>query len=344
MTGATWLAIGSLLAAVSPGRDHLSIERCDVDAAEVKRLLRIELDAEILDSAAANVPTASIRCDGARATLAFRSKQRAIDLEKIDPRARPRLIALAIAELAAPKPTPPPPAPPETPSIPERSYEPPAYEPPPDPPPPIEAAPPPPPVAPPPPPPAPEPPPAAIVETPPPIDTSTAPFDLHFAASVMGGITLFTADAPPTFGARAVLEIAPSAFGARFDAGAYYGSKSVDLGSVSLLIADAGLSAFGRFTGGIVLFDVSAGVRAGFARVRGTPVDPNVTDGATITGAWVGPFLGGRSTFRLGVVLIAADVEAGLVIRPVVGRAEGVAVAAADGAWFGFHLGIGLEP
>jgi hypothetical protein len=180
----------------------------------------------------------------------------------------------------------------------------------------------------------------------PPQETATATdaFDLHFGASVLGGLTLFTSEGPPTFGGRAAVEIAPSSFGVRLDAGAYFGAERVDLGEVSLLIAGAGLSGFLRFTTSVVVFDLGAGARVGFARVRGSPGDPSAIEGDTITGVWAGPFLGGRSSFRLGPVLIAAEVEAGLVVRPVVGSAAGTTLVAADGAWFGFHLGVGLEP
>jgi hypothetical protein len=181
----------------------------------------------------------------------------------------------------------------------------------------------------------------------PPATTSTVT-DLHFAASVTGGLLLFTSPGPPAFGGRATIEIAPIAFGARLDAGAYFGSESVDLGDVSLLLADVGLSGFGRFGGDVVLFDIGVGARVGIARLRGRPsegqVETQAFEGATLTGAWAGPFLGGRATFRVEPLLIVADLEAGLVIRPVVGNAEGTTVVSADGAWFGFHLGLGLEP
>jgi hypothetical protein len=340
MTGATWLAIGLLTAAPEP--ITLSIDRCShLDTAEVKRLLAIELSAELVEGDG----DASIRCEETRVHLAYRTKTRTLDLARTDARAQPRLIALALAELAV-TPVPPPPRPPETPSIPERVELPvePPVEPPLDPP--IAPEiPPPPPVTPPPP---PEPPPAPPALTAaPPVTTSTAT-ELHFAASVTGGLMLFTSPGPPAFGGRATVEIAPIAFGARLDAGAYFGSESVDPGSVSLLLADVGLSGFGRFGGDVVLFDVGVGARLGFARLRGSPDasegQPGAIEGATLTGAWAGPFLGGRATFRLEPLLIVADLEAGLVIRPVVGNAEGTTVVSADGAWFGFHLGLGLEP
>jgi hypothetical protein len=445
---------------------YLEIERCPaISTQEVKRLVRIELDVELAEAPGLGVPWASIRCEGARAILTYDSAERRIDLAKVDPRAQPRLLALALAELAAPPkadpppkegaPKAPPPAPPkegapkappqaprddEGPSAPAQPNAPPS-EGPASPPPkkpseggtqpktpptgdrPLQPAPKSPPsdgetslapksppsdgetsLAPKTPPsdgaasPATPRPPASVApgdlprvgaDTPPPARsaaiapaggaaaeppasrpltgeraaapppppavapatlhttataTAGAPLDLHFAASVLGGLTLFTADGPPTFGARASIELAPSSFGARVDLGAYFGSESVAQGDVSLLLVGAGLTGFGRFGGSLFLFDIGAGARAGFARITGTPTDPSALAGATVSGAWAGPHLLARATLRLGALLLAAEIEGGLVIRPVVGRASGLPIAAADGAWFAFHLGVGLEP
>ncbi len=338
--------VGSLLILLlsAHGELYLEITPCPgVSTKEVQRLVPIELDVSLADAPNVGVPWASIRCEGTKAILTYDRAQRTIDLAKIDPRARPRLLALALAELASPPP--PPPHAEETPAI-VIPLPPPDLRPPPpssiEPPPRIE--PPPPEIAPPPPPPP-------KVEPPPPVTvhaaaTSTpAPTSLHLAASVMGGAQLFTAGGPPTFGGRAAVEIAPSAFGARLDLGAHFGSEHVELGDVSLLAVAAGLSGFGRFEGGsIVAFDVGAGARVGFARIDGSPSNPASTEGSTVSGTWAGPFLQLRATFRFAPLLVTAEVEGGLVIRPVVGNAEGTAVAAADGAWFGFHLGVGLEP
>ena len=324
MTGAIGVLLLSAFAATANGQLHLEVDRCPAAPAdEVARLVQIELDVELVETAGLGVPWASIRCEGTRAHLTYDRAERTIDLKTIDPRARPRLLALALAELASssrPRPRPPP-APYErevTPSIPPRS----------EPPPPVKTS-----TATPPP-----PPPAPLTRT------ATPSAALHVAASALGGVTLFSGAGPPGFGGRAALELAPATLGGRIDVGAAFGSGKTELGTVSVLLAGVGISGFGRFTGGLVVFDVGAGLRVGFARITGTPRDPSAHDGGTVSGPWTGPFLDARSTFHFGPLQLVAELEGGLVIRPVIGRSDGVPVAAVDGAWFGFHLGLGLEP
>lgn len=248
------------------------------EADEIQRLARMELSAA--------EGAASIRCEGDRAVLTYGERTRSVDLGPVAPKARARLLALALAELANQVEPPPPPVSPPAPAT------------------------------------------GAKVDA---------------SVEILGGFATFSAASPFSFGGRAGFEVAGGGrFGGRLDLGASFGSGSIPGGRASMLAVAGGITGFARFPAGALEIDLGAGGRVGWIRLAGAPEDPEATAGATVAGVWGGPHAAARLALPLDTLALLIDLEAGLVLRPVVGRAEGAPAIAADGAWFAVHAGAGF--
>ena len=88
-------------------------------------------------------------------------------------------------------------------------------------------------------------------------------------------------------------------------------------------------------------FDAGPGVRAGLARLDGSPSDSARTRGVTLAGTWAGPvvYLGGG--VRLWHCVISVGAEAGYVLRSVSGQIEGGSPVSIDGPWVAGSVGLG---
>lgn len=253
---------------------QVTVDGCD-DGAEIERIAAIELGSD--------PKPASVRCAGSLALLQLGDRTRSIDLSSVDVKARPRLVALTLAELASTS--------------------------------------------------------VAIGTDP---DPKRA-IEVDYRAEILGTFLAFTAASPPSFGGRAAFTLSLfSSFGGRIDVHTAFGSEAVPLGRASLLTAGAGLSAFGRIVLDPVEIDLGAGGRAAWARLAGSPSDPAAIEGATISGAWSGPFIEAR--IAVGFARFAATIafELGLVVLPISGQVAGETVIAADGAWVSISLGVGF--
>src|SRR6185503_4084518 len=84
----------------------LQIDGCDTDS-EIRRIVAIELDTNVIATADADRTRATVTCQGSLAVLRIEnptnheSLSRTIDLESAMPKARARLVALAVVELIA---------------------------------------------------------------------------------------------------------------------------------------------------------------------------------------------------------------------------------------------------
>lgn len=195
----------------------------------------------------------------------------------------------------------------------------------------------------PPPPPPSRPPPAPPPPAPPPVADRGGP-DIEAAVEILGGLATFSAKSPFSFGGRAGFEVTSTGrFGGRLDVGATFGSGGIPGGSASMLALAGGLTGFVRLPAGALDVDVGAGGRLGWVRLSGEPEDPGASSGADVSGIWGGPHAAARLSIPFEALAFLLDLEAGLVLRPVVGRAEGTPVIAADGAWFAVHAGARFD-
>jgi hypothetical protein len=93
------------------------------------------------------------------------------------------------------------------------------------------------------------------------------------------------------------------------------------------------------------------GVRFGWSQVIGIPTVPPTAcaapgcdlSGEALYGLWFGPLLSGRVAFILpSAVVFSANVEGGLVTRPVIGTdSSGAAIFGYDGPWLGGGIALG---
>jgi len=119
-------------------------------------------------------------------------------------------------------------------------------------------------------------------------------------------------------------------------------SAAPGFGSVTADAFSAGVALLAHRQLGPVSVGAGPGLRAGVARFGGVP-ESDLVQGAAVTGGWAGAQLTAAARLDVGWLAIELGVEAGLVFLPVVARAGGVRVAAAEGAWLAALLSAGVS-
>ncbi|MBL9037298.1 MAG: hypothetical protein JNG84_02175 [Archangium sp.] len=133
-------------------------------------------------------------------------------------------------------------------------------------------------------------------------------------------------------------------WGVAFDVGAERADVARVAGRVALDSASLSLSAARWFQPLEALHvSVSGGARLGVARVVGQPGDDGATLGGTVAGVWAGPRLGGDIGWKLGPVVLGAGVEVGYAIGRVTGEVAGERPVGIDGLWVETRLTVGYR-
>jgi len=312
LSGGGRVALG-IEAAGEPRRVAIRVVGCEPELAhEAQRILAIELRATLVDAASeSGVTRATVACGGGVANISVvdptlgKAVERSVAFTDTPPKARARLLALAVAELVVAsgselESTPLPPAPPPTPPATPASERPAARA-------------------------------GGVAAGP--VELA-ALFDLRLLASrdwLLGG------------GARAAARLSPLFF-VQADAlldyaqlGRVSGSVAVTMPSLSLAIGAS------KDIGPALCPAISAGVRAGYVWMNGTPAGTAAT-GSHQQGPWLGPELllqvSAWASERVHPVL---GVSAGAYLVGVRGTIDGDRAVEAVRFWGGISAGLALR-
>ncbi len=318
------LVLGSVLwcssaRADSHPRVQLEIDGC-VDAShdEIRRVVSVELGALLSGAGEATTDRtrASVGCDGAVVVLRVddpitgKSLSRTVDIGSAIPRARARLVALAIVELisaswtelgvnAQPQ---------DLPSDPRPTLE---------------------------------PRPAVLESLQPQTDRLVVS---PYRVSLLGGGLKFFAKTDLLVGA--VLRVAhdrSAPIGWMVDAQAHRGSESTSLGQVFTDVIGVGLVAVVHHAWARSSTHVGGGVRGGAVRLSGVPTAMMGVQGSRFWAPWIGPLVLGN--VELAVThrfTVDVTLEGGYVVSPVGGLVSDRREVAVDGAWLEVHVGVGV--
>lgn len=342
-------ALGLLLAAQPAWAEpraappvHLQLDGCVEAQAAVRRLFLIESDARLVPAAEAGATAVSARCPEGGGPLELRvddpltgkSLRRGIDLAAARPRARPRLLALALAELLfaswtelelQPTPALPPTLPPEAPA---------------------------------PAPPPPRPTPAAADAADAAREAARAVLRRRVPGLARSGLRLTARGAGQLFVqggallAGAAMQLGGDhgrRLGWSFDAAYLTARTSGSLGTLSTDAINGGLSLLfqhGIDRGALRLgLRAGGGLRAGAVRLSGVPASGARAEGASFWAAQVGPT--GVLSGSLGLprrLVLDLQIEGGYLLTPAYGLIDGAQAVALAGPWLGLQLGIGVTP
>jgi hypothetical protein len=325
VTARLGLAIALVLAsarahAAEHPRVQLEIDACvDASRDEIRRVVAVELGALLADAAepAADRTRARASCEGAVVVLRVddpitgKSLSRTIDVGGAIPRARARLVALAIVELISaswtelevnPRPEVPPSGP--RPSLEARL--------------------------------------AALESVRAHADRSAGLSRIR--VSLVGGGMKFFAKTGLLAGAG--LQVARDTagpFGWAVDAQAHHGSEATSLGRVDTDVLAVGAVAVVHRTWSRASVHLGAGVRGGAAQLSGVPDPMMAVRGSRFWAPWLGPLA--RGSVEIGVgnrITLGAAIEGGYVVSPVGGLVSDRREVAVDGAWLLVHVGVGM--
>jgi hypothetical protein len=300
-------------------RVALEVDPCvDAPADEIRRVVSIELGALLSDASdtSPDRTRATITCDGAVARLRVddpitgKSLSRAIDLGASIPKARARLVALAVVELisaswteleANPEPRVPPSGP--RPSIEARD--------------------------------------AALATV---LARTGGRDEDRFRLEVVGGGLKFFSGTAVLAGGGLRLTRDESRLAWTVDLQAHHGTESVSLGRVSTDVTSVGAAVVARQAWSRWTLRVGGGARGGAVRLSGVPDATMGAQGRTFWAPWIGPLASGDVelvvTSRL---VIDARVEGGYVVSPVGGLVSDQRAVAVDGAWLSVGIGAGMS-
>ena len=124
-------------------------------------------------------------------------------------------------------------------------------------------------------------------------------------------------------------------------------SVPVSLGTADILLTSAGASALAGVGLGPLAWESGIGVRAGFARISGTPANAlsHSVQSGTVLEPWGGPFLTTRLAAGAGRhISFLLGLEGGYAWGTVVGRVDGATEVAITHFWTGLSLGLGWSP
>jgi hypothetical protein len=304
-------------------RVELVLDPCvDAPHEDIRRVVAIELGALLTDAGDAGrsgAPTdrtrATVTCDGAVVLLRVddpltgKSLSRTVDLGAAIPKARARLVALAVVELISaswteldvnPQPRVPPSGP--RPSLAARD--------------------------------------AALA-------TVRAQTDRRDAAplrilAIAGGMKFFSGTALLGGGGLRASHDGQS-LGWSIDGQVHHGTSRVSLGEVSTDVVDVGAAVTARQTWSRWSLRLGAGARGGAARLSGSP-DPSAgTQGKKFWAPWIGPLALGRVELVVTDRLVLdVGIEGGYVVSPVGGLVADRREVAVDGPWMAVDVGVGM--
>jgi hypothetical protein len=285
---------------------------------EVRRILAIELGALLGDPSAAATDCTRVTVDRANALVRVRvddpitgkSLARTIDLLGAAPKARSRLLALAIVELVSaswvelelnPQPKVPPVGPPTSPELRAAAL--------------------------------------AIVRH----HARPRPIDKTRLAAVGGVLGFFSGPGAIGGGGVQVGRDHARHLGWVADLQAHHGSAAVMLGRVSFDVLSASAALVAHLDWSRVTIRLGGGLRGGAAYLQGKPSDPRTARGGALWAPWVGPMvhasLGVTATRWL---FFSVALEGGYVLTPVGGLVGGTPATALAGPWLGLQLGAGI--
>lgn len=293
----------------------LTVDACvAVDSTDVRKLVEIELHTTVVDDGLTKV---AARCRDNVVELTVvdpvtgKSLVRSIDVMAAAPKARARLLALAIAELVSaswteletnPTPAVPPAGPPAPPAAKAAARD--------------------------------------VVHARVPAFTTEPSRPLRVVALVDRRAFLARTAWLTGFGVRVSQD--RELLGWTADMTASQGTRDASLGEVAMDVVGValGVTIGHRWTA----FSVrgAAGARFGAARLSGVPRGEDV-EGRSVRGPWGGPFLGGSlSIVPFKPLVIEASLESGYVVTPVHARVDGERQASIGGVWIGGALALGI--
>jgi hypothetical protein len=124
---------------------------------------------------------------------------------------------------------------------------------------------------------------------------------------------------------------------------AEHGETSVSLGKVAMdtFTAGASLVLYRRWS--VVVFQMGLGLRAGAARLSGTPSNPSEAEASSGVAPWGWPTAtAGLRLHPVGPLVIALAGETGYVVLPMSGAVQGKKEITVEGPWIGTQLSFGL--
>lgn len=293
----------------------LTVDECvAVEPSDVRKLVEIELHTHVLDDGLTKV---AVRCRDNVVELTVvdpvtgKSLVRSIDVMAAAPKARARLLALAIAELVSaswteletnPTPAVPPAGPPPEPAAKAAARE--------------------------------------VVHARVPALASEPSHPLRVAALIDRRAFLARTAWVTGFGVRVAQD--RELLGWTADMTASQGTRDSSLGEVALDVVGVALGVTIGHRWSIASARGAAGLRFGAARLSGVPRGEDV-EGRSVRGPWGGPFLSGSvSIVPIKPLLIEASIESGYVIAPVHARVDGERQASVGGVWLGGALSLGV--
>lgn len=329
MLGATLLAAAGPARAAPRERPQvqvrLVIDPCvEAEGAEVRRLFAIEFDAQLEgEPVPAGTARVGVACTASPAggvelrvddPITGKALARTIDLSAAPPNARPRLLALALAELlftswteleVTPRPAVPPAGPPPPPQARQAAR-------------------------------------LLVRHRMPPALRPLAGVRLLGLAACQG---FFSGAGVLWGGGLRVGGDHRYHLGWAADLLSHHGENGNTLGALSTdtLSIGAVLSLHREFRR--LAVRAGAGVRAGATRLGGQPQDPQQAAGGALWGAFAGPLAALSATLALPHRLaLELSLEGGYEAYPVGGRVAGKRVIAVEGPFLGLQLGIGMFP
>lgn len=302
----------------------VEIDACvAVDHAQVRRHLAIELGTEqpVAPSEVTGKSLARVRCPDPEYPehvelyvddkVTAKSLSRSVDLGLSDPAVRPRLLALALAELLfaswaelllTPQPKVPPLAAPVLPATRRATSD------------------------------------EVAKKLPRPLP----PLGVRLLA--LGSAQwLFRGTAVHGGGALRVAGDHPHRLSWELDLGARYSATATALGAITSTLIDAKPALLVHHRLPHLILRAGLGLRVGAARLDGLASDATITKGATLWGPYGGPLATLGLTATASRLRMELSAEAGYVLWKVIGRVEGYPAVAIDGPFVGVHLGIGLH-
>jgi len=293
----------------------LTVDACvAVDAADVKQLVEIELHTTVIDDGLTKVTT---RCADKTVELTVvdpltgKSLTRSIDVMAEPPKARARLLALAIAELVSaswteletnPTPAVPPAGSPPSPAAKAAARD--------------------------------------IVHERTPAFT-VAPSQPLRAVAVLDR-RAFLAKTAWVTGLGVRLGQDRGTFGWTADMLASQGTRAATLGEVAIDVVSIALGATAHYTWRNISARAALGARFGAARLSGVPRGEDV-EGRSVRGPWGGPSAAASiSIVPIKPLLVEASFETGYVVSPVHARVDGERQASVAGLWVGSAIALGV--
>jgi hypothetical protein len=145
-------------------------------------------------------------------------------------------------------------------------------------------------------------------------------------------------------GLRVVGDRSDSVLGWAIDAQAHHGTSSVSLGRVSADVTTIGAAVDAHQTWSRWTLRLGAGVRGGEVRLSGVPDPAMGAQGKTFWAPWIGPLARGDVELVVARRLVLdVGAEGGYVVSPVGGLVGDRREVAIDGAWIGVHVGAGMS-